>query len=79
MVQRSIEMGQPIIFATMNYRVNGKYLISPQSGPSMTLVTDFQYGAAFGFLGGREVKDAGIGNIGLHDRALVPVPRVGSC
>ncbi len=22
----------------------------------------------FGFLGGKEVKDAGLGNIGLHDR-----------
>ena len=79
MVQRSIEMGQPIIFATMNYRVNGKYFISLRSEPSMTLVADFQYGAAFGFLGGREVKDAGVGNIGLHDRAPVPVPRVDPC
>ena len=26
--------------------------------------------AAFGFLGGKEVQDAGIGNLGLHDRVL---------
>ncbi|KAM5544433.1 hypothetical protein V8D89_002093 [Ganoderma adspersum] len=45
MVQRSVETGQPIIFAAMNYRLN-----------------------AFGFLGGQEVKDARIGNIGLHDQ-----------
>ncbi|KAM5544412.1 hypothetical protein V8D89_002072 [Ganoderma adspersum] len=45
MVRRSIEMGKPIIFAAMNYRLH-----------------------AFGFLGGKEVKDAGIGNIGLHDQ-----------
>jgi acetylcholinesterase len=26
--------------------------------------------SAFGFLGGKEVKDAGLGNAGLHDRTL---------
>ncbi|PIL25483.1 hypothetical protein GSI_13373 [Ganoderma sinense ZZ0214-1] len=45
MVQRSIEMGQPIIFAAMNYRLH-----------------------TYGFLGGQEVKDAGVGNIGLQDQ-----------
>ncbi|KAM5544420.1 hypothetical protein V8D89_002080, partial [Ganoderma adspersum] len=49
MVQHSIEMGQPIIFAAMNYRLH-----------------------TFGFLGGQEVKDAGVGNIGLHDHAYSP-------
>nr|VWO96436.1 Carboxylic ester hydrolase (EC [Ganoderma boninense] len=44
-VQRSVEMGQPVIFAAMNYRLH-----------------------AFGFLGGQEVKEAGIGNLGLHDQ-----------
>ncbi|KAM5544126.1 hypothetical protein V8D89_002175 [Ganoderma adspersum] len=44
MVQRSVEMGRPIISVALNYRLH-----------------------AFGFLGGKEVKDAGIGNIGLHD------------
>ncbi|PIL25487.1 hypothetical protein GSI_13377 [Ganoderma sinense ZZ0214-1] len=44
-VQKSIDMGQPIIFAAVNYRLH-----------------------AFGFLGGKEVKDAGVANLGLHDR-----------
>ncbi|TFK82847.1 alpha/beta-hydrolase [Polyporus arcularius HHB13444] len=44
-VQRSVAMGQPVIFAAMNYRLH-----------------------AFGFLGGKEVKEAGVGNLGLHDQ-----------
>ena len=44
-VKRSIALGQPVIFAAMNYRLH-----------------------AFGFLGGKEVKEAGIGNLALHDR-----------
>ena len=27
------------------------------------------HGTAFGFLGGREVKEAGVANLGLYDRA----------
>lgn len=30
-----------------------------------------KYGTAFGFLPGKEVKDAGVGNLGLHDRAYL--------
>ena len=44
-VAHSVEMGQPVIYAAMNYRL----------GP-------------FGFLGGKEVKEAGVGNLGLQDR-----------
>ncbi|KAI0819592.1 carotenoid ester lipase precursor [Trametes gibbosa] len=44
-VNRSIELGQPIIFVAMNYRLS-----------------------AFGFLGGREIQEAGLGNLGLHDQ-----------
>ena len=44
-VARSIEMGQPVAFVALNYRLH-----------------------AFGFLGSKEVKDAGVGNLGLHDR-----------
>ncbi|KAJ8495240.1 hypothetical protein ONZ51_g1826 [Trametes cubensis] len=44
-VRRSVEMGQPIVYANMNYR-NG----------------------ALGFLGGKEVKEAGVGNLGLQDQ-----------
>jgi len=46
-VSRSIEIGEPIIFVSMNYRVS-----------------------AFGFLAGKEVKDAKIGNLGLQDQRL---------
>ncbi|PIL29450.1 hypothetical protein GSI_08392 [Ganoderma sinense ZZ0214-1] len=44
-VAHSVAMGQPVIYAAMNYRV----------GP-------------FGFLGGKEVKEAGVGNLGLQDQ-----------
>ena len=27
----------------------------------------------FGFLGGKEVKEAGVGNLGLHDRKFEPL------
>ncbi|EIW58886.1 carotenoid ester lipase precursor [Trametes versicolor FP-101664 SS1] len=46
-VNRSIAIGEPIIFVATNYRLS-----------------------AFGFLGGSEVKDAGLGNLGLHDQRL---------
>ena len=29
---------------------------------------------AFGFLGGKEVKEAGVGNLGLHDRTSILFP-----
>ncbi|KAH9855287.1 carotenoid ester lipase precursor [Lenzites betulinus] len=44
-VNRSIALGQPIIFVAMNYRLS-----------------------AFGFLGGREIQEAGLGNLGLQDQ-----------
>ncbi|KAI0699614.1 carotenoid ester lipase precursor [Cerioporus squamosus] len=44
-VQRSINIGEPVIFVAVNYRLH-----------------------VFGFLGGREVKEAGIGNLGLQDQ-----------
>ncbi|KAH9970732.1 carotenoid ester lipase precursor [Lactifluus volemus] len=46
-VLRSIELGEPIIYVSMNYRVS-----------------------AFGFLASQEVKDAGVGNLGLHDQRM---------
>ncbi|KIY62880.1 alpha/beta-hydrolase, partial [Cylindrobasidium torrendii FP15055 ss-10] len=46
-VSRSIQLGEPVIYVSMNYRVS-----------------------AFGFLAGQEVKDAGVGNLGLHDQRL---------
>ncbi|KAF9482847.1 carotenoid ester lipase precursor [Pholiota conissans] len=44
-VERSILLGQPIIYASINYRVS-----------------------AFGFLASKEVKAAGVGNLGLQDQ-----------
>lgn len=44
-VKRSISLGEPIVYVSMNYRVS-----------------------AFGFLPGKEVKAAGIGNLGLQDQ-----------
>ncbi|KAM5545370.1 hypothetical protein V8D89_000983 [Ganoderma adspersum] len=44
-VARSIELGNPIIYVAVNYRLS-----------------------AFGFLGGKEVKEAGVANLGLWDQ-----------
>ncbi|KAF8883776.1 carotenoid ester lipase precursor [Gymnopilus junonius] len=44
-VSRSIELGNPVIYVSINYRVTG-----------------------FGFLASQEVKDAGVGNLGLQDQ-----------
>ncbi|KAF8917031.1 carotenoid ester lipase precursor [Mucidula mucida] len=46
-VDRSLELGEPLIYVSFNYRVS-----------------------AWGFLGGKEVKEAGVGNLGLHDQRL---------
>ncbi|TFY53116.1 hypothetical protein EVG20_g10257 [Dentipellis fragilis] len=45
LVNSSVALGEPIIFVSMNYRLN-----------------------AFGFLASKEVKDAGVGNLGLQDQ-----------
>ncbi|KAH9480374.1 Lipase 1 [Psilocybe cubensis] len=44
-VSRSIALGSPVIYVSMNYRLSG-----------------------FGFLPGKEVKAAGVGNLGLQDQ-----------
>ncbi|KAJ7791515.1 Alpha/Beta hydrolase protein [Mycena olivaceomarginata] len=44
-VQRSIAMGEPVIYVSMNHRL-----------------------AAFGFLASKEVRAAGVGNLGLQDQ-----------
>ncbi|KAI0699094.1 carotenoid ester lipase precursor [Cytidiella melzeri] len=44
-VERSIDMGSPVVYVSMNYSVS-----------------------TFGFLGGSEVKEAGVGNLGLQDQ-----------
>ena len=47
-VERSIELGSPVIYVSMNYRLTG-----------------------FGFMPGKEVKAAGVGNLGLQDREFL--------
>ncbi|OCH92841.1 alpha beta-hydrolase [Obba rivulosa] len=45
-VRRSIDLGEPVIYVSMNYRSE----------------------ASFGFLASKEVKEAGVGNLGLWDQ-----------
>ncbi|TFY81776.1 hypothetical protein EWM64_g2235 [Hericium alpestre] len=47
MVERSMQLGQPMIYVSMNYRVS-----------------------ALGFLASKEVRAAGVGNLGLQDQRL---------
>ncbi|KAH9850188.1 carotenoid ester lipase precursor [Lenzites betulinus] len=47
-VSRSITLGEPVIYVSMNYR----------------------YSTAYGFLASKEVKAAGVGNLGLQDQRL---------
>ncbi|KAF8814379.1 carotenoid ester lipase precursor [Phlegmacium glaucopus] len=44
-VARSIDLGEPVVYVSANYRLSG-----------------------LGFLGGKEVKAAGLGNVGLRDQ-----------
>jgi len=46
-VPRSIDLDQPVVFVSMNYRLS-----------------------AFGFLPGKEIKDAKVGNLGIQDQRL---------
>jgi len=62
-VERSIELGEPVIYVSMNYRVSGM-LLPPRSVSTCSNVPF----AGFGFLASQEVKDAGVGNLGLQDR-----------
>ena len=64
-IGHSGELNTPIIYVSFNYRLNGtsfflnilwKWLISP---------------TVFGFLGGKEVQEAGLGNLGLYDRECI--------
>ena len=63
-VQRSVEIGEPIIYVAINYRYG--------PGTCMLvmwwLIIDLFSLNVFGFLGGQEIREAGLGNLGLHDR-----------
>ncbi len=61
-MKRSIALHEPVIYVSANYRVNG---METFNFPSEILA---DMCLAFGFLGGKEVKEAGIANAGLHDR-----------
>lgn len=67
-VQRSIELNQPVIFAAMNHRINGRIFMLYASHLLISITV-------FGFLGGKEVKEAGVGNLGLHDRESTRRPQ----
>ncbi|KAJ7292203.1 carotenoid ester lipase precursor [Mycena rebaudengoi] len=45
LVNQSIALGSPVVYVSLNYRLN-----------------------VFGFLASKEVKEAGLGNLGLHDQ-----------
>jgi len=60
-VSRSLDLKSPVIFVSMNYRFV-HFLTSKVE--SLT----FRSLSGLGFLPGREVKAAGVGNLGLQDR-----------
>ncbi|PPR05616.1 hypothetical protein CVT26_009137 [Gymnopilus dilepis] len=62
-VERSIALGTPVMVVSMNYRVSGKEIELHASSTYLLL-------SAFGFLPGREVLEAGVGNLGLLDQRL---------
>ena len=61
-VDRSIEIGHPIVYVAMNYRLSGLLFTRYYAPPAHALTS------AYGFLGGKEVKEAGVANLGLLDR-----------
>ncbi|KAI9452781.1 carotenoid ester lipase precursor [Lactarius psammicola] len=64
-VSRSIDLNQPVIFVSLNYRLSGVFSNVPPASSDSSFVP-----AAFGFLPGKEVKEARIGNLGLQDQRL---------
>ncbi len=65
-VQRSIDIGEPVIWVAVNYRSANLLLLDFNISPIRISLCSLH---VFGFLGGREVQHAGIGNLGLQDRA----------
>ncbi len=66
-MERSVEIGQPIIFAAMNYRSVRRDSPSVFGNVPLMIVACRRLDV-FGFLGGKEIKEAGLGNLGLQDR-----------
>ena len=63
-VQRSINIGEPIIYVRINYR----YAHPVAACAMVHVLTELPSLHGFGFLPGKEVRDAGVGNLGLQDR-----------
>ena len=61
-VGRSVGLNAPIIYVSFNYRLNGTLSLFQGLGKR------FIFYAVFGFLGGKEVQQPGLGNLGLYDR-----------
>lgn len=66
LVSRSVELNEPMIYISANYRLNGK------SRGSRVFLECCRLSAvllvAFGFLASSEVKAEGLGNLGMRDR-----------
>ena len=61
-VNRSIELGQPVIYASMNYRYTNSPIRCLSPADLVIRVS------AWGFLASQEVLQSGEGNMGLQDR-----------
>jgi len=61
-VNRSVVLGEPVIYVSANYQVNG---LQSYDGE---ILLSYLFFVAFGFLGGKEVKEKGFTNVGLRDR-----------
>ena len=65
-MSRSLELQEPVIYVSMNYRLTGIY--------HATALFDCVLNKAsvgFGFLASKEIKEAGLGNLGLRDRTFI--------
>ena len=86
LVERSLALGQPLIYVSMNYRWDSFHFLpiscvlnlSKESPVTLSVhsIRRVWYpfdSLAWGFLPGVEVKQAGLGNLGLHDREYIYV------
>ncbi|KAI0349883.1 alpha/beta-hydrolase [Trametes cingulata] len=65
LVRRSVDFNEPVIIVSMNYRLGGTSHYDSLVVPQLSILS-----AVLGFLGGKEVNEAGISNLGLHDQRL---------
>ena len=66
-MNRSLALGEPVIYVSANYRLNGMHVFDTKRHRLIHIL-------AFGFLAGKEVKDRGLTNVGLHDRKPLDSP-----